>query len=174
MSQHSCMPQEEETKDPSGVKHLVLERLSVSGFDITELRTSSPECGKLRKQQIEKLQEIFLQYPDLALFDISVPRLSLQKKMCNNEYFVNTTDLTANHEDIQANDDLFTDEIEDRYNTNNINLTQSITDSQSNDDDMYRIIKTQFGQLDRYYFKNELLQNTDTDDLNLSEAPYLS
>ncbi|CAC5378848.1 unnamed protein product [Mytilus coruscus] len=38
----------------------------------------------------------------------------------------NTTDLTVNHEDIQANDDLFTDEIEDRYNTNNINLTQSI------------------------------------------------
>ncbi|CAG2187539.1 unnamed protein product [Mytilus edulis] len=77
----------------------------------------------------------------------------------------NTTDLTVNHEDIEANDDLFADEIENQNNINNINLTQSITDSQFNDDDMYRIIQTKFGQLDRYNFKSELLQNTDTDDL---------
>ncbi|CAG2213055.1 unnamed protein product [Mytilus edulis] len=47
----------------------------------------------------------------------------------------NTTDLTVNHEDIEANDDLFADEIENQNNINNINLTQSITDSQFNDDD---------------------------------------
>jgi hypothetical protein len=44
-------------------------------------------------------------------------------------------------------------------------LTQTISDSQFNDDDMYRIIQSKFGQLDRTNFKRELLQNTEAEDL---------
>ena len=40
-----------------------------------------------------------------------------------------------------------------------------ITDSQFNDEDMYNLIKTEFGQLDRKTFKTSLLQYTDSNDL---------
>lgn len=43
--------------------------------------------------------------------------------------------------------------------------SQLPTDSQFNDQDMYNLIKSSFGQLDRKSFKQELLTHTDVDDL---------
>ena len=45
------------------------------------------------------------------------------------------------------------------------NTQPTITDGQFNDDDMYYLIKTSFGQLDRKTFKLDLVKHTDTNDL---------
>lgn len=63
--------------------------------------------------------------------------------------------VTTRHDDCNNADDPFSQS----------DLTQTISDSQFNDDDMYRIIQSKFGQLDRTNFKRELLQNTEAEDL---------
>ena len=62
------------------------------------------------------------------------------------------------HESVtEHNNDLFTDPSQ--------STQDMITDSQFNDEDMYNLIKTEFGQLDRKTFKTSLLQYTDLNDL---------
>lgn len=65
--------------------------------------------------------------------------------------------------------DTFTDHGHDESNIIdtllNCDSQPEITDSQFNDDDMYHLIKTSFGQLDRKTFKLDLMKHTDTNDL---------
>jgi hypothetical protein len=63
--------------------------------------------------------------------------------------------VTTRHDDGNNADDPFSQS----------DLTQTISDSQFIDDDMYRIIQSKFGQLDRTNFKRELLQNTEAEGL---------
>ncbi|CAC5390340.1 unnamed protein product [Mytilus coruscus] len=53
----------------------------------------------------------------------------------------------------------------DLFNDPSQNIQNDVTDSQFNDEDMFNLIKTEFGQLDRKTFKHDLLQHTDLNDL---------
>ncbi|VDI79118.1 Hypothetical predicted protein [Mytilus galloprovincialis] len=68
--------------------------------------------------------------------------------------------------DIGENDSFITEQNEIDLSNDMIDNTQNgITDSQFNDQDMFNLIKSSFGQLDRKTFKHDLLKHTDTDDL---------
>ncbi|CAC5407010.1 unnamed protein product [Mytilus coruscus] len=68
--------------------------------------------------------------------------------------------------DIGENDSFVTEHNEIDLSNDMIDNTQNgITDSQFNDQDMFNLIKSSFGQLDRKTFKHDLLKHTDTDDL---------
>ncbi|CAC5378925.1 unnamed protein product [Mytilus coruscus] len=62
-------------------------------------------------------------------------------------------DSLTDHNDI----DLFSDPSQ--------NIQNDVTDSQFNDEDMFNLIKTEFGQLDRKPFKHDLFQHTGLNDL---------
>ncbi|CAC5373762.1 unnamed protein product [Mytilus coruscus] len=53
----------------------------------------------------------------------------------------------------------------DLFNDPSQNIQNDVTDSQFNDEDMFNLIKTEFGQLGRQTFKHDLLQHTDLNDL---------